>query len=199
MRKKICILIFLIISSICQAAITWEYDSPLTVTETITDIGGGDYQYEYSFENVDTSPIWMFGVYLKFDATPDSTFDIEPTTEPGGWWVGPYYFLIEQYEPVFDGRNLDSNITGLINSSNEAGAGGNPVVSITSGEFASGFSFMSSVYDATPKYYFYCAIGTEAPWESESGKVTAVGTTVPEPTTISLLGIGALAFRSRRR
>ena len=28
-----------------HAEIDWYYDSPLTVYETITDIGGGDYSY----------------------------------------------------------------------------------------------------------------------------------------------------------
>ena len=192
MRKAILMLIVFLTVGICQAAIDWEYLSPLTVTETITDIGGGDYQYEYSFENVDISPIWYFGVFSDFTTVGDQSFF-------GHNWVGPHVGSVSASATELDGRNLDSDIMWLTVSSYEAGAGGDPSDSILIDESAFGFSYIASVYDTTPKHYFYCAIGTEAPWYSESGKVTAVGTTVPEPVTLFLFSFGILALRSHRR
>lgn len=48
------------------ATVDWYYWSPLTVAENITDLGGGSYRYNYSFVNVDMSPIWNFGINTTF-------------------------------------------------------------------------------------------------------------------------------------
>lgn len=181
-----------------NGAIQWMYDSPLTVVENITDIGGGEYLYEYSFTNVDTSPIWGFGIFLTFDVTPQNTFDIPPSGTPGGYWIGPYFGDITPGS-AYDGSILDASIYARISTSNEAGAlGGNPVVSIMPNQFVSGFSFTSSVLDDSPKYYYYCTIASGNPSSNGTGEVAAVGTTVPEPCLVVMLSFG-LAILSQRK
>ncbi|MCX5636570.1 MAG: PEP-CTERM sorting domain-containing protein, partial [Planctomycetota bacterium] len=59
------------------------------------------------------------------------------------------------------------------------------------GEYASGFSFVASVYDSSPKYYCY-ELFPYPTWPG--GKVAAVGLTVPEPASLLLLGLGGLAL-----
>ncbi len=193
MRKKIFILLLLITSSVCQAALNWEYWSPLTVTETITDIGGGDFRYEYSFENVDTSPIWHFGVYTNFTANSENLFTEYVL------WDGPIVSQIDTLYPEYDARNLDSSINYMISGSANGGVDGYADNSIMPDEIASGFSFTSSVFNSSPKHYMYETIASGWIKTNGTGKVAAVGTTVPEPITISLFGFGALIILKRKK
>lgn len=192
MRKVILMLIVFLTASVCQAAIDWEYWSPLTVTETITDIGGGDYQYEYSFENVDTSPIWTFAVFGTFSATSDQTFS-------GYNWIDPFSIPIEATATFYDGRNLDPDITQITISGVDAWVDGDPTDSIQISELASGVSYTATSFDSSPKYYFYCTIDSGRVTHNGTGKVAAVGTTVPEPMTILLFGLGICLLRKKNK
>ena len=163
------------------------------IHETITDIGGGDYRYEYSFENVDSSTIWGFGIYTTFDISGENTFAGYPA------WVGPSNYSVDAIPTEYDARNLDLDITYLTNTSYEYWFHGEDD-GIQINDIATGFTFISSVYDTSPKYYMYETI--EYGWTDTNGtgKVAAVGTTTtPEPVTLSLLGIGSLILLGRRK
>ena len=110
--KKIVILMLFITGGICNAALTWEYDSPLTVMEEITDIGGGNYQYEYSFTNVDTSMIHHFIIYTEFIAQRQSYFDGLQRWVGHFVTVGGIYPEYNSINPEYDPRILDEDITG---------------------------------------------------------------------------------------
>ncbi len=193
MKTKIFILMLFVTTGICNAAIDWYYDSPLTVLEEITDIGGGDYRYKYSFENVDTSPIWSFGVYTTFLTNGENTFIGHPT------WAGPSSGSMTQVYTEYDARNLDPDIAFIVGTSYEAGMYGDPSDGIAVNELASGFSFISSIFDSTPKYYKYETIDSGWTQSNGTGKVAAVGTTVPEPLTVLFFGAGAIAILKHKR
>jgi hypothetical protein len=186
-------LVFLFITSLpalADGAIQWDHWSPLTVGETITDIGGGNYKYEYSFVNTDISPIIAFAVYLTFEAQQTTIFSTHPD-----WNRVLCFAPMNVVAPTLDARNLDPAIIGLVYIDN-----GRQYVTHTEwpyetaikpGEYASGFSFIASVYDSSPKYYCYELF----PYPTGlGGKVAAVGLTVPEPASLLLLGLGGLAL-----
>ena len=178
-------------AGVCNATIDWYYDSPLTVYETITDIGGGDYRYEYSFENVDDALIHSFGVYTEFVTDGENTFTGHPT------WIAPISALVTDFYPEYDARNLNPDIL-YMNASGYEWYGINPSYAIAVDEEAYGFSYISSVFDSTPKYYQYETIASGNAHTNGTGKVAAVGTTIPEPTTILLFGMGGLVLRCRK-
>ncbi len=65
--------------------VKYHYWSPLTVVENITSLGGGQWQYDYSFTNLDTSPIWLFALYTDFPPSSETVFDNHP-----GWGSSTY-------------------------------------------------------------------------------------------------------------
>lgn len=172
--------------------IDWYYWSPLTVVENITDIGGGSYRYEYSFVNVDTSPIWEFVVNTTFVARPGNKFTGHLS------WGGPVWYLVTKVYPEYDTRNLDPDIIGLIGTYTKPWWP-DPVTAVQINEAASGFSFTASIYDPSPKYYFYETIASGWTQTNGTGKVAAVGLTIPEPGTVLLVGLGGLGLTRRRR
>ena len=193
MKTQLFILMVIVTAGVCNAAIDWYYDSPLTVNETITDIGGGEYRYEYSFENVDTSPIWSFGVYTTFSTSGENTFTGHPT------WKGPWNRSVGDVFPEYDARNLDPDILYSNYSGYEAFMYGNPSDAIIQGELATGFCFVSSIFNPSPKYYQYETIASGWTQTNGTGKVAAVGTTIPEPITLLFFGAGAVAILKRRQ
>jgi hypothetical protein len=171
--------------------INWNYSSPLNVIETITNLGGGSYQYEYSFINVDTSPIWNIGIYTTFGGTANVTnFTGYPT------W-GSATDAITDVLPEYDARNLDPSILEVPHTWTMPWE--DPVTSIQVGASVSGFSFTAPTYDASPKYYSYETLASGYTQTNGTGNVAAVGQTIPEPTTIALLGLGALSLIRRKR
>ena len=158
-----------LIAAPAAAELDWYYDSPLTVVETITDIGGGDYSYEYSFENVD-STIWSFGIYTTFATTSEDTFTGYPL------WAGPWSMPVSDIDPESNARNLDPEIAYLTATGYEYWNFGEDD-GILFNDIAAGFTFISSVYDTSPKYYMYDTIESRQA-DGGTGKVAAVGTTV---------------------
>ena len=169
--------------------IDWYYQSPLTITENITDIGGGCYQYDYSFVNVDSSPIWSFGIYTTFAVENVYTF-----SGHSSW--GTVSLAMTEVFPEYDARNLDPAILRDTHTWTEPWQ--DSATSIQIGEAASGFSFTALMYDPSPKYYEYETIASGYARTNGTGKVAAVGLT-PEPATVFLLGLGTLVLLVGRR
>jgi len=195
MRYVVCLLLVCWVSS-AGADIVWDYESPLTVVEDVTDIGSGEYRYEYSFLNEDSLPITTFGVHSAFEAQGESTFTgLDPA------WSEAFFWPVDIVGPAFDGRNLDPAIVGFTHTDNCRHLVVSTVcpaeTAIQPGQIVAGFSFVAPVYDTSPKYYFYSTPHSGYP--ANTGRFAAVGTTVPEPATLLLLGFGALAILKPRR
>jgi hypothetical protein len=171
----------------------WYYWSPITVVETINNLGGGSYRYNYSFVNVDVSPIWHFGINTTF-ITQGMTGGTKFTGHDS-WWSPPDWLSVSEMYYRYDARNIDPAIVGTTNTSSYS-----PTFdAIQVGEAASGYSFTASIYDPSPKYYYYETIASGYTRTNGTGKVAAVGLTVPEPGTVLLVGLGSLALMRRRR
>jgi hypothetical protein len=173
--------------------ISWDHWSPLTVNETITVLGGSLYRYEYSFVNVDSSPIWTFGVDTTF-VTQGSDGGTLFTGHSS--WGGPYISSMDDVFPQYDARNLNSAIVGLTNTWTKPFVDDRSAIQV--GEHASGFSFIASTYDPSPKYYFYETIASGYTQTNGTGMVAAVGLT-PEPATIVLFGLGSTVLLRKRK
>jgi hypothetical protein len=188
---SIAMMFLICVFSVCHADLTWEYDSPLNVVETITDIGGGNYRYEYSFTNVDTSTIWDFNLYTTFSVQPENTFD--------GYekWESLHFVDVDQYGSTYDPRVLDDDIIGAVATSYEYWGWGE-MFGIQPNNIAEGLTYLSHTYDPSPKYYSYVTIETSDPDPFSLDKVSAVGQTVPEPSSLVLLGLASLALRRRK-
>lgn len=176
------------------AALEWEYDSKITVIETITGKETGDYLYEYSFVNTDTSVIWMFFVYTSFDTPPTDAI-----AGKQDWGA------IVAYEPTYfrdylDPSALDLEITcisgALYEYWHEPWNGKDSGIHV--GETTTIFSFTTSSYDPSPKYYCYTTIETNGPNTYLQDTVSGVGQTVPEPATFALLCSGLLWLQRRK-
>lgn len=176
-----------------SAAVQYMYESPLTVIETITDIGGNSYKYEYSFTNVDTSPIWTFGIYTTF--TPDAGSASTFTMDNHAMWFSAVQ-AVDNMLPEYDARNFDPEVDYTVFTENPIGWPF-PTEGIPSGQAVSGFSFTSNQFDSSPKYYVYETHASGAV-TANGGFMAAVGQTIPEPATLLLLGMGALVVRMKR-
>jgi len=198
MMRYVVYLLVVCWASSAGAVIVWDYDSPLTVIENVIDTGSGAYPYEYSysFVNEDSWPITTFGVYTTFSTQPGSTFaGVHPE------WKEPFSWPVNIVASWVDGRNLDPAIIAGIHTENCRHLVVETVcpaeTAIQPGQAVSGFSFTASVYDTSPKYYFYST--TESGYVAYTNRFAAVGTTVPEPASLMLLGIGGLALLKPRR
>jgi hypothetical protein len=155
-------------------SVQWLYDSPLCVTETITDLGGGSYQYTYSFTNADPGHIWHFGVWSAFGYV----YSIASWAGHPEWEYSAG--SIDALLPEYDGRNLDPAITWLANTWGPNWP--DTYDPINPGEAVTGFSFVADGYDDGPKWYFYET--TESGYAGYTGYLAAVGQTGggPSPT-----------------
>lgn len=160
-----------------QRDIVWLYDSPLTVYEEITDLGGGLFEYYFSFENVDDKHIWHFGVYTTFDI-----FDISNTwdTRENSWSTIYENDLPNINPPVYDARNLNPDLSAIC--STFGGIWPDNTDPIVPGEFVQGFTFVASTNDDSPKLYLYETV--EDGWASGTGFIAAIGFTQPGPVAV---------------
>jgi hypothetical protein len=179
-----------------MAQLVGSYVSPLSVSQTITPEGGGEYLYNYSFTNVDTSPIWGFGVYTRFSTSGGTA---TPTM------TGPFSesLPLNQVYANYDARNLDP-LLDTLTYENTPQWPDDVSASIEVGS-SSQLSFLSGTYDPSSKYYYYETIASGWTQANGSGDVAAVGltTAVPEPSTLALLiagaaGLLAVAWRRKR-
>ncbi len=188
MKMLVILLVILVMYPSANAAIEWNYWSRLKVFETILDIGNGNYKYEYSFTNEDDSLIWGFAVYTNFFTQAETTF-----ISHSEWRYGTN--LIINTAPEYDARNLDSSITMFTGTSCILAPGHE----VQNGEFVQGFSFTAPIYNPAPKYYFYETTASGYTQTNGTGRVAAVGTTIPEPAMILFLAFGGLLLRTHKK
>ena len=157
-------------------AVSYDHWSVINVVETITDLGGGMWQYSYEFTNTESAPSWHFYVWTTFDAgtNTQTTFDQTPSWTANGHDINA---VITEY----DARNLDPGIIWM--SQTWAPSWPNSPDSIPVGAYVSGFTYIANVYDPSPKYYGYETHGNYA---GNMGYITAVGLTGEEGPTVSI-------------
>jgi hypothetical protein len=172
--------------------IVYDHSSVLTVVETIT-YSGGVYTYSYSFTNVETDYIWLFFVYER---SLEPVSSLTSFAERTNW--NPYYGSIGTRAFIYDARNLDPAITGLVEDDPPDWTfSGTTAYPISVGMSVSGFSFKSSSYDPNPQYYGYELHGN---YGVVSGKVSAVGLTcivsrvIPEVPLGTVMAGAAMLF-----
>lgn len=107
---------------------------------------------------------------------------------------------MDSVAPRNDGRNLDPAIVAYTRTQNCRHLVAETVcpaeTGIQPGQSVAGFSFIASVYDTSPKYYFYST--TDSGFVGDTNRFAAVGTTIPEPMSLMLLGLGGLALLEAR-
>ena len=168
----------------------------LTVFETIVDVGGGMWEYSYSFTSDEPASIWHLFLYTPYTAIGSGT------TFPN-----QFGYNLDAVSAPYDARNLDLTLVHTLSMWYEPLGGGNGV---SQGGGAS-FSFRADVFDANAKLFAYETdvsghAGTGVGSAGSLGQVAAIGYTthVPEPGTVSLLtlalvgSVGLNGCRHRR-
>jgi len=185
---------FLVEAPPAEADVSWSYLSPLTVVEEISDLGGGSYRYSFSLVNVDTSPIWHLGIYTSF-VTQGGTGG---TDFSGHAWGGPDWVSHASAYPEYVGTNLDATLVGFTNTWTTSFVDSTTAIQV--GEATSDYSFVASVYDPSPKYYYYETIASGYARTNSTGMVAAVGQTVPVPGAVLLgmLGLSLAGIKLRK-
>jgi hypothetical protein len=161
----------------------------LSVTEVITDLGGGQYQYDYTLNNTNAvSSVWWWGVY-----SPSNSASLV-SGSLGGLYAGgaPIDITLAGNPSVgyaFDFAALDSSSYGItVGSSGTLSfitdsleTGGKTFFADITGEWA-GISTLPTDVDGTQSFSY---MGNTQP--------------VPEPMTMAVLGLGAAALLRRHR
>lgn len=177
-------------NSVAQVA-QWS-DNELQITESIFDVGGGIWQYDYQIVSSEPSNVWFLFFYTDFN-----TFNETSASFPNSGSLN-----IANVYPEYDARNLDANITFMAQYWFTPFAGAN---GINQGEVAT-FSFQSTQFDDSQKLYGYETgasgwAGGNAGEAGSQGLVHALGftTAVPEPNSMVVLGLIALGAVTRRK
>jgi hypothetical protein len=160
-----------------QHDLIWLYDSPLTVTQEIVDLGEGQFQYSFGLENVDDKQIWHFGVYTKFEINGEIT---AWEVDDGPWFISNTNDLDEIHPEVYDARNLDQDIVAIC--SLYCGIWPNNPNPVQPSGTVEGFKFVAGTYDISPKLYYYETV--EDGYAANTGIIAAGG--LSEPATVSV-------------
>ena len=166
----------------------------LTVVESIESLGGGVWEYTYSFTNDDPDAIWHFLLYTAFD-----TVSATATGFPNN--AGASIDLTAVAEP-YDPHNIDPLLTDSTNMWYPSFGGPD---GLFNGSPAT-LTFQATVFDESPKLFAYETIVSGYAGDSfgpagEQGMVAAIGYTgaVPAPPA-ALVACGLfLGFGGRRR
>lgn len=154
-----------------------ELDS--SIMYQASDLGGGRWQYTYEVTNnnlidpVVADPIEEFTIWFDYDLY--TNLAVEGAATPAGWDQ-----LVLQPEPVllddgaFDAKALGAGI--------EMGQ--------TLGDFSVSFDF-SGIGEPGPQPYDVI--------DPQTFQTIDSGSTVPEPATLLLLGVGGIILRRKRR
>jgi hypothetical protein len=154
-------------SPLAVQSVCYDHVSPIEVTETITDLGGGQWRYSYAFTNSEPFAIWLFAVWTGFETSQVTVF----ADSPDSW--SAYSSPIDNVIPEADARNLDPSITWASATEDSDWPYECPN-RILSGSLVSGFSFVATVLDENPKWLAYDRVGY---YFGEEGCFTAVGQT----------------------
>ena len=167
--------------------VQWLYDSPLVVIEEILPISGGLYEYRYRFGNSDSNHIKMFTLHTSFGIS-----------EPAGTWATAELWNVglgcdmDLVLPPYDARNLDPKITCYVTTWYGDWRVLPPAEEvIVPGGSVAGLSFVSSVYNPSPKYYYYETVESGSAAE-EPYFVAAVGLTQKGVLETSVTSWGAV-------
>lgn len=171
-------------------ATTYLYDSPLTVNQTTTDLGGGIFQYDLSFTNVDTSNIWHFIVWTT---APTTLVSASLASSDSG------HAVPADVDSAYDATNLQADVTWMEHMW-EGDFGGNDGVQI--GEVGN-LSFTTNYLTSSFLYGYETGESGYAP-ERRDNSIAAVGRTttnetIPEPATMLLLGFGLMGVAGIKR
>ena len=139
-----------------------------------SDLGGGRWQYTYEVTNSSlSSPIEEFSIWFDYDLYTNLT--VETPTTPAGWDQ-----LVLQPEPVLlDDGAYDAMATG-------AGI----TLGQTLGDFSVSFDF-TGIGEPGPQPYDII--------DPQSFQTIDSGTTIPEPATLLMLGLGGAILQRKRK
>ncbi|PVV07633.1 MAG: hypothetical protein B6D77_13350 [gamma proteobacterium symbiont of Ctena orbiculata] len=147
----------------------------------LTDIGGGSYEYQYTVDNQTLSPIEEFTIWFDLGLYDNLLISASPSLD----WDG----LAIQPDPLLPDDGFADWLT--------FGAAINPGEML--GGFRVEFDWLGS---GTPGAQFFEIIDPENFTASSSGLTqitqTATSTSVPEPGTWALMGVGLLLLGVRR-
>ena len=165
---------------------TYDYDALAVMVETITDMGGGKWKYDYTLTNNDSSSIWYCNVW--FDQVPTSSSGLTTWAGHEGTWA------------IIDVSNISYyRLPGPLGQPFYIYTWGPDWPSgpdqIPAGTTWEGFSAQLNFYDPSPKQFGYMVNGHY--WFSDH--LDAVGWTIPEPGAVLLLGLGGVTLLRKRR
>jgi MprA protease rhombosortase-interaction domain-containing protein len=193
-----------ILQSSVPADMFRDHAATFDVWENITDLGGGQWQYDYNFTSNEKESIWHFLVYTDWSIVPGSIVPPDSSLIRGT-------ARVSASTAPYDARNIAPSakwLTTFYVRGYQSIFGDSPDA-VQSGDTVASFSFRANTYDANSKLFAYDA-GQN--WATQSGDVSAYGWTgarqsqdpnppaTPELSTWALLACSGLAgFALRRR
>jgi hypothetical protein len=192
--KNVLVGVLITVAGSANAALIPGGTNELFVTQTITSLSGGRWQYRFDVTSADPSNVWQFIVYTSFDTglTTAITF---PNSAVRGTPLG-------DVPPGYDARNIDPSLNFATNMWYTPFGGPN---GLPPGGTAA-LIFVGLVFDPGPKLFAYETVasgfvgGGTGPLGS-LGEVEAVGHTtgIPEPAALGLIEAGLIALAVLKR